>query len=135
MIRTSWSTSASAITRNGSSTAQRASPRAAAAFLSQAAQLDPTNPIALLDLGLVDLATEHYRAGAQAFRAGVTHMLYTCSVPTHLSTCNTPQPVTSHGLQQAWLAGAMGSLGTLANTAEASHSPPCGRRSPGRRQC
>ena len=49
-------------------------------------------------------------------------MLYTCSVPTHLSTCNTPQPVTSHGLQQAWFAGAMGSLETLANTAEASHS-------------
>jgi hypothetical protein len=76
-----------------------------------------------LDLGLIDLATQRYHAGAQAFQAGVTHMLYTCSVPRRLVTCDKPQPVTSHGLQQDWLAGAMGSLETLANTAEAAHSP------------
>ena len=53
-------------------------PALALSFFRQAAQLDPTNPVDLLDLGLADIAMGHYQAGAQSFSAGVRHMLYDC---------------------------------------------------------
>ena len=91
-------------------------------FFRQAAQLDPTNPVDLLDLGIADLATSHYQAGAQSFRAGVAHMLYNCPAGGQLVHCTTPQPPTSYDLQQAWFAGGMETLEALAQSKEAMGS-------------
>jgi tetratricopeptide (TPR) repeat protein len=88
-------------------------PALALSFFRQAAQLDPTNPVDLLDLGLADLAMGYYQAGAQSLSAGVRHMLYNCPAGPGQSNCTTPQPATSYGLRQDWFAGGMEALGSL----------------------
>ena len=93
-------------------------------FFAQAAALDPTNPIPPLDLGVADLASGQFQATAQAYSTGATLMLHTCRTPGKLSTCDRPQPATSYGLQQAWMAGAMESLEALGQTREAEGSAP-----------
>jgi hypothetical protein len=91
-------------------------PAAAVGFFQKAAQLDPSNPITLLDLGIADLANGRYHQAVQAYAAAVTHMLYTCSDAGNLATCTSPQPATSHELQQAWLGGGLQSLDDLAQS-------------------
>jgi tetratricopeptide (TPR) repeat protein len=88
-------------------------------FFRQAAGLDPTNPVDLLDTGLAELAMGQYKAAAGFFTAGVTHMLYDCPAGSRTGTCTTPQPPTSYGLQRAWLAGGMEALEALAQSREA----------------
>ncbi len=92
-------------------------------FFHQAALLDPTNPVDLLDQGIADLAMGHYQAGEQSFSAGVRHMLYDCPVGRRPIGCTTPQPSTSYGLQQAWFAGGMEALAALAQSREAAGAP------------
>ncbi|HTV12704.1 MAG TPA: hypothetical protein VME20_12675 [Acidimicrobiales bacterium] len=98
-------------------------PGIAGPFFREAARLDPTNPVAWLDLGGAELATGQYGAANEAFRAGVTRMLYACSASGTVATCRKPQPVTSYGLQRAWFAGAMEGLESLASTQEGQVSP------------
>ncbi len=97
-------------------------PALALSFFRQAAQLDPTNPVDLLDLGLADIAMGHYQAGAQSFSAGVRHMLYDCPAGPAQADCTRPQPATSYGLQQDWFAGGMEALGALGQSREAMGS-------------
>ena len=97
-------------------------PSATVAFVRRTAQLDPTNPVPLLDLGLADLATHQYPAAAKSYAAAMTHMLYTCADPDVLSTCTHPQPSTLYALQQAWFAAAMETLETLASSKDATGS-------------
>jgi len=98
-------------------------PAIAARFFARATELDPTNPLAWLDLGIADLAIGGYRQGWQAYQAGVTRMLYACTASGGETTCDKPQPTTSYALRQAWLAGAMESLEALAGTHEGASSP------------
>jgi tetratricopeptide (TPR) repeat protein len=102
--------------------AQGQPPGQAVDLVRKATALDPSNPVTWLDLGIAELATGRYQAAAPAFRAGVTHVLYTCRVPAVLSTCTTAQPPTSYDLQQAWLAGGMEALEDLAQTPAAARS-------------
>ncbi len=97
-------------------------PALALDFFHQAAQLDPTNPVDLLDQGIADLAMGRYPAGALSFSAGVRHMLYDCPAGRRSANCTRPQPATSYGLQQAWFAGGMEALGALAQSREAMGS-------------
>ena len=92
-------------------------------FFRQAAHLDPADATPLLDLGIAELASGDYTGAKQAYSAGITHMLFTCSRPAILSTCTQRQPGTSYGLQQAWLAGAMESLEALAQSRAGASSP------------
>ena len=73
-------------------------PSLALDFFHQAALLDPTNPVDLLDQGIADLAMGDYQAGAQSFAVGVRHMLYDCPAGARTADCTTPQPSTSYGL-------------------------------------
>jgi tetratricopeptide (TPR) repeat protein len=98
-------------------------PALALDFFRQAALLDPTNPVDLLDTGIADLAMGRYQAAEQFFSAGVTHMLYDCPAAAPLTTCTTPQPATSYLLQHAWFAGGMEALEALAQSQEARRSP------------
>jgi tetratricopeptide (TPR) repeat protein len=91
-------------------------PTLALDFFRQAAQLDPTNPVDLLDLGIADLALGHYGAATRSLTAGVAHMLYSCAAQASLAACTKPQPATSYGLQQAWFAGVMEALEALAQS-------------------
>ncbi|MGD0808693.1 MAG: hypothetical protein ABSA91_03115 [Acidimicrobiales bacterium] len=98
-------------------------PSQAVTFFRQAAQLDPGNPPELLDYALSELASRNYATAREAFRVAVTHILFTCTDPSVLSSCTSPQPRTSIGLQEAWFAGAMETLVTLASSADASSEP------------
>ena len=98
-------------------------PSQAVTFFREAARLDPGNPPELLDYALSELASRNYAAAREAFRVAVTHILFTCTDPSVLSSCTSPQPRTSIGLQEAWFAGAMETLVTLASSADASSSP------------
>jgi hypothetical protein len=97
-------------------------PSQAATFFRQAAGLDPGNPPELLDYALSELASRNYATAREAFRVAVTHILFTCTDPSVLSSCTSPQPRTSIRLQEAWFAGAMETLVTLASSADASSS-------------
>ena len=97
-------------------------PSLALNFFHQAAQLDPANPVDLLDQGIADLAMGRYQGGEQSFSAGVRHMLFDCPAGRRPANCTTPQPGTSYGLQQAWFAGGMEALGALAQSREATGS-------------
>lgn len=97
-------------------------PAVAVYYFQQAAKLDPTDPNAWLDLGISEVATGRYKAAAQAYTAGITNMLFTCTSPGNLATCDEPQPSTTYVLQQAWLAGGMQSLEDLAQSAAGQHS-------------
>jgi hypothetical protein len=97
-------------------------PSQAVTFFRQASGLDPGNPPELLDYALSELASRNYAAAREAYRVAATHMLFTCTDPSVLSSCTSPQPRTSIGLQEAWFAGAMETLVTLASSADASSS-------------
>jgi hypothetical protein len=97
-------------------------PPQAVTFFRQASALDPGNPPELIDYALSELASRNYAPARQAFRVAVTHILFACTDPSVLSSCTSPQPRTSIGLQEAWFAGAMETLVTLASSADASSS-------------
>ena len=98
-------------------------PVASLAFSNQAVNLDPSNPVSLMNLGLAELARHDYRAGAATYRAAATHMLFSCPKPVVLTTCTQPLPSTDGGLQLDWLAGGLQDLTNLSDTAAAAASP------------
>lgn len=85
-------------------------PSQATKLSNEAATLDPTNPVAWMNLGVVSLAARDYTTAAHAYATAAAHILY--SNIEH----RTAQPSANHGRQQAWVAGAMTDLGGLASS-------------------
>ena len=88
-------------------------PSQAMKLSSEAATLDPTNPVAWMNLGVVSLAARDYGSAVHAYATAAAHILY--ADIAH----RTAQPSSNHGRQKAWVAGGMTDLGGLANSSTA----------------
>ncbi len=96
----------------------RGSPPADAVSLAgRFAQLDPTNPVSWMNLGLMLVADGEYGPADRAYEDAAAHMLYADVAR------RTPQAPTIYSQQQAWLAGGVTDLEDLATSAEAAASP------------
>lgn len=97
-------------------------PPSSVTFFHRSVQLDPGNPTGLVDYALAELAERHYAVARAGYVSALTHMLFTCRAPAELSTCTEPQPATSYGLQQAWVAGTLETLEALDSSSDAAGS-------------